>query len=156
MATNKAYIDTTFTITVRVPVDVSDLPTGVKEGDEISDRISDDVWNEIVNTSLDVMDGPNAENIENMVVIAIEGSEDDDPEDEAPDAIYDDSPEYVHDAAIDWLYGHAEDYEDRGDALWACKCALDKEGYHIFSNCECEWAVEDAFDDYDGEVGWEE
>ena len=135
---------------------MSDLPTGVKEGDEISDRISDDVWNEIVNTSLDVMDGPNAENIENMVVIAIEGSEDDDPEDEAPDVIYDDCPEYVHDAAIDWLYEHAGEYDDRDEAMKACKDDLAAEGYNIYGNCECEWAVEDAFDDYDGEVGWEE
>lgn len=153
MATKKiAYVDTTFVITVRVPVDLDKLPNNIRLGAEISDDIDEDVWDEIVNESLDVMDGPDAGNIESMVVSSIEDGEDDNP---AEEDMYDDSPEYVHDAAIDWLDQHASDYEDRGDAMWACKCALDKEGYHIFSNCECEWAVEDAFDDYDGEVGWE-
>jgi hypothetical protein len=160
MATNKtAYVDTTFVITVRVPVDLADLPAGVKEGDEIDNKISTSVWNKIVDTSLDVMDGPDAGNIESIVVSSIE-DDDDDPDD---DAMYDSCPEYVHDAAIDWLDQHATEYDDRDDAMKACKDDLAEEGYHIYKDkeCEftffkeCEWAVEDAFDDYDGEVGWE-
>ena len=152
MATKKtAYVDTTFVITVRVPVDLADLPAGVKEGDEIDNKISTSVWNKIVDTSLDVMDGPDAGNIESIVVSSIE-DDDDDPSDEG---MFDDCPEYVHDAAIDWLYDHATEYDDRDEAMGACKADLAEEGYHIYENSECEWAVEDAFDDYDGENGWD-
>lgn len=152
MATNKtAYVDTTFVITVRVPVDLADLPADVKEGDEIDDKISTSVWNKIIDTSLDVMDGPDAGNIESIVVSSIE-DDDDDPDD---DAMYDSSPEYVHDVAIDWLDQHATEYDDRDDAMKACKDDLAEEGYYIYKDKECEWAVEDAFDDYDGENGWD-
>ena len=154
MATKKtAYVDTTFTITVRIPVDTADLPVGVKEGDEIEGKLSEDAWNKIVNASLDVMDGPNPGNIESMVVSEIEGK-DDEPETDV-EAMFDGCPEYVHDAALDWLYDHATEYDDRKEAMKACKDALAGEGYHIFSDRECEWAVEDAFDDYDGENGWD-
>ncbi len=155
MATKKiAYVDVNFAITVRVPVDYDDLPDMCnKVGESLDATVTDEVWNKIVSDACNVMDGPDGSNVESMVVASVEEKE---VEEEDTDAMYDDSPEYVHDAAIDWLDQHAEDYDDRDDAVWACKCALDKEGYHIFSNCECEWAVEDAFDDYDGETGWEE
>lgn len=155
MATKKiAYVDTTFTITVRVPVDLADLPAGVKEGDVIDDKLSTDAWNEIVSTSLDTMEGPDAGNIDSMVVSEIE-DEDDDPVDVDDEGMFDDCPEYVHDAAIDWLYDHATEYDDRKQAMGDCKADLAAEGYHIYENCECEWAVEDAFNDYDGDNGWD-
>jgi hypothetical protein len=100
------------------------------------------------------MDGPNAGNVESMVVAEVVETDDpdDDPDDE--EAMYDDSPEYVHDAALDWLYEHAHEYDDEDEAWKACKDALAAEGYHIYENKECEWAVEEAFEDFDGFKAW--
>ncbi len=157
MATKKiAYVDVNFAITVRVPVDYDDLPDMCnKVGESLDATVTDEVWNKIVSDACNVMDGPDGGNVESMTVADIVETgydPDDDPDDES---MYDDSPEYVHDAAIDWLDQHATEYDDREEAMGACKADLAEEGYHIYENCECEWAVEDAFDDYDAEVGWE-
>lgn len=156
MATKKtAYVDTTFVITVRVPVDANLLPAAcVREGSDIDGVIKDDLWDQIVSEACDVMDGPDGSNVEGMVVSSIE-EEEVEEEEEDTDAMYDSCPEYVHDAAIDWLDQHATEYDDRDEAMGACKADLAEEGYHIYENSECEWAVEDAFDDYDGENGWD-
>ena len=152
MATKKtAYVDVNFVITVRVPVEADLLPEHSEVGDDVESNISDNLWNQLVSTACDCMEGPDGNNVESIVVAEIEG-EDNDPDDEG---MFDDCPEYVHDAAIDWLYDHATEYDDRDEAMGACKADLAEEGYHIYENSECEWAVEDAFDDYDGEVGWE-
>jgi hypothetical protein len=152
MATKKtAYVDVNFVITVRVPVEADLLPEHSEVGDDVESNISDNLWNKLVSTACDCMEGPDGNNVESIVVAEIE-SDDDDPEDEG---MFDDCPEYVHDAAIDWLYDHATEYDDRDEAMGACKADLAEEGYHIYENSECEWAVEDAFDDYDGENGWD-
>jgi hypothetical protein len=148
MATKKtAYIDVNFAITVRVPVDLSRLPEGVEEGDDISSLISTDLWDDIVNESLDVMDGPNAGNIDSMVVEEIEGDDDGETEEENDEDLYNDSEEYIHDAALDWFYDHADDYEDDDEAIEACKDALIDEGYYVNRHPE---AVEEAWEDYIG------
>jgi hypothetical protein len=151
MATKKtAYVDVNFVITVRVPVEADLLPEHSEVGDDVESNISDNLWNKLVSTACDCMEGPDGNNVESIVVAEIES--DDDPSDEG---MFDDCPEYVHDAAIDWLYDHATEYDDRDEAMGACKADLAEEGYHIYENSECEWAVEDAFDDYDGENGWD-
>lgn len=159
MATKKiAYIDVNFAITVRVPVDCNLLPAAcVREGSDLNDVIKSDLWNQIVSDACEAMEGPDGSNVEDMVVSSIEEEEVEEQEEveENPDAMYDDCPEYVHDAAIDWLYDHAAEYDDRDEAMQACKEQLAEEGYHIFLDKECEWAVEDAFDDYDGDAGWD-
>ena len=156
MATKKiAYVDVNFAITVRVPVDYDDLPEMCnKEGESLDATVTDEVWNQIVSSACDVMDGPDASNVESMVVAEVVETDDpdDDPDDE--EAMYDDSPEYVHDAALDWLYEHAHEYDDEDEAWKACKDALAAEGYHIYENKECEWAVEEAFEDFDGFKAW--
>ncbi len=160
MATKKiAYVDVNFAITVRVPVDYDDLPDMCnKEGEYLDATVTDEVWNKIVSSACDVMDGPDGSNVDSMVVSSIDTDDDDEPaeEEEDPNTMFDDCPEYVHDVAMDWLIGHATEYNDRDEAMKACKDDVAAEGYHVYSNCECEWAVEDAFYDYDGEVGWEE
>lgn len=149
MATKKtAYVDTTFVITVRVPVDLDKLPKNIRIGTEISDDIDEDVWNDIVNESLDVMDGPNAENIESMTVTEIEDDDEDPEEEENLDDIYNESPEYIHDAALDWMTDHRDFLDDIGQDRFIAMCAdrLAKEGYNIK---DYYWAVEEAFDDMD-------
>lgn len=155
MATKKiAYVDVNFAITVRVPVDYDDLPDMCnKVGESLDATVTDEVWNKIVSDACNVMAGPDGSNVESMTVAEIgETEEEDDTDDEG---MFDDCPEYVHDAAIDWLYDHATEYDDRDEAMGACKADLAEEGYHIYENSECEWAVEDAFEDYDGENSWE-
>ncbi len=142
-----AYVNVNFAITVRVPVDFSLLPEGVKEGDDISSLISPDLWDDIVNESLDVMDGPDDGNIDSMVIEEIEGDDDGENEEENEEDIYNDSEEYIHDAALDWFYDHADEYEDEDEAIEACMDALTDEGYYVNRHPE---AVEDAWNDYNG------
>ena len=155
MATKKiAYVDVNFAITVRVPVDYDDLPDMCnKVGESLDATVTDEVWNKIVSDACNVMDGPDGSNVESMTVAEI--AETAEPDSDPDEGMFDDCPEYVHDAAIDWLYDHATEYDDRDEAMGACKADLAEEGYHIYENSECEWAVEDAFEDYDGANGWD-
>lgn len=154
MATKKiAYVDVNFAITVRVPVDYDDLPDMCnKVGESLDATVTDKVWNQIVSSAIETMDSPTSDEVESMVVAEIGETEEENDDEEG---MFDDCPEYVHDAAIDWLYDHATEYDDRDEAMGVCKADLAEEGYHIYENSECEWAVEDAFDDYDGGNGWE-
>jgi len=70
-------------------------------------------------------------------------------DDDSEDAVesFDNSPEYVHDIALDWLYEHAEEYDSEEEVADACKNFLSTEGYNV-SNPDCEQAVRDALDDF--------
>ena len=73
-----AYINVNFAITVRVPVDYDDLPDMCnKEGERLDATVTDEVWNQIVSSALDAMDGPTADNVESMVVDSVEEEEED-------------------------------------------------------------------------------
>lgn len=148
MATKKiAYVDVNFAITVRVPVDYDDLPEMCnEEGEYLDATVTDEVWNKIVSDACDVMDGPDGSNVESMVVSHIEEQEVE--EEENPDDIYNNSPEYIHDAALDWMNDHADFLNDIGQDNFIKRCAeeLAKEGYNTE---DYYWAVEEAFEDMD-------
>lgn len=144
----KAYVDVNFCITVRVPVDLADLPAGVEEGDNIESLISADLYNDIVSTACDVMDGPSGTDVDSIVINEIE--EGDDPEDEDPDEIYNNSPEYIHDAAVDWMNEHADFLNDIGEDSFKERCMDDlrEEGYNVD---KFDYVIDEAFEDMDWE-----
>lgn len=147
MATKKiAYVDVNFAITVRVPVDYDDLPDMCnKEGESLDATVTDEVWNKIVSDACNVMDGPDGNNVESITVAEI--TEVDDPDGDPDDEdMYNNSPEYIHDAALDWMYDHRDFLDDIGEDSFIAKCAdcLAKEGYNT---ADYYWAVEEAFDD---------
>ena len=142
----KTYVDINFAITVRVPIDSEDLPKGVREGDDVNDLLSDDVWNEVVSQACDVMDGPDGSNVESMVVSHIEEQEVEEEENE--EDIYNNSPEYIHDAALDWMNEHADFLNDIGEDRFKERCmdALREEGYNVD---DYSYAIDEAFEDMD-------
>ena len=150
MATKKiAYVDVNFAITVRVPVDCNLLPADcVREGSDINDVIKDNIWNQIVSEACDVMEGPDGSNVDSMVVSSIETDDEPTEEEENLDDIYNESPEYIHDAALDWMTDHRDFLDDIGQDRFIAMCAdrLAKEGYNT---TDYYWAVEEAFDDMD-------
>ena len=149
MATKKiAYVDVNFAITVRVPVDYDDLPDMCnKEGESLDATVTDEVWNKIVSSAIETMDGPCGDEVESMTVAEI--TEVDDPDGDPDDEdMYNNSPEYIHDAALDWMDEHRDFLDDIGEDAFIAKCAacLAKEGYNT---ADYYWAVEEAFDDMD-------
>ncbi len=149
MATKKtAFVDVNFVITVRVPVDMSDLPTGVGEGDDISELLPDDTLDDIVTEAIDTMDGPGGENVESIVVCSIDSDDDDTDNDPDEDAVYN-SPEYIHDIALDWLYDHEDEIQDLSDdeIKDAVIDYLRQEGYDV-DDVEADMAIDDAIADY--------
>ena len=149
MATKKiAYVDVNFAITVRVPVDYDDLPDMCnKEGESLDATVTDEVWNKIVTDACNVMDGPDGNNVESITVAEI--TEVDDPDGDSDDEdMYNNSPEYIHDAALDWMDEHRDFLDDIGEDEFIAMCAvqLAKEGYNT---TDYYWAVKEAFDDLD-------
>ena len=140
MKKSTAFVDVNFSITVRVPVSTDLLPGFAQTGDDVSADISDDVWDHIVNSACDVMDGPDASNVDSIVISEI--NDDDDPEDSV-DSL-DDYPEHYR-VALDWLYDHAEEYGSEEEAIEDCKKFLSAKGYDVDSP-ECEKELEDAAD----------
>ena len=140
MKNSTTYVDVNFSITVRVPVSTDLLPGFAQIGDDVSADISDDVWDHIVNSACDVMDGPDASNVDSIVISEI--NDDDDPEDTANSL--DDYPEHYR-VALDWLYDHAEEYGSEEEAIEDCKKFLSAKGYDV-SSPECEKELEDAAD----------
>jgi hypothetical protein len=143
-----AYVDVNFAITVRVPVDPDILPEHSEVGDDVESNISSDLWNQIVSTACDRMEGPDGSNVESIVISELDG-EDDEPDDDFDNEdMYNDSPEYIHDAALDWMYEHRDFLDDIGEDAFIARCAdeLAEEGYNT---ADYYWAVEEAFDDMD-------
>ena len=141
----KTYVDINFAITVRVPIDSEDLPKGVREGDDVNDLLSDDVWNEVVSQACDIMEDPG-----NSVDSIMVGELGDDDDEENEEDIYNNSPEYIHDAALDWMNEHADFLNDIGEGRFKSRCIdeLRKEGYNVD---EFDYVIDEAFEDMDWE-----
>ena len=141
----KTYVDINFAITVRVPIDSEDLPKGVREGDDVNDLLSDDVWNEVVSQACDIMEDPG-----NSVDSIMVGELGDDDDEENEEDIYNKSPEYIHDAALDWMNEHADFLNDIGEGRFKSRCIdeLRKEGYNVD---EFDYVIDEAFEDMDWE-----
>lgn len=139
----KTYVDINFAITVRVPIDSEDLPKGVREGDDVNDLLSDDVWNEVVSQACDIMEDPG-----NSVDSIMVGELGDDDDEENEEDIYNNSPEYIHDAALDWMNEHADFLNDIGEDRFKERCmdVLREEGYNVDDN---RYAIDEAFEDMD-------
>ena len=138
-----------FDIYVEVDMPEIKAETGDEVYNEYGDQtISDDQWNKIVSDAVNQLEDP-----ENSVVDIV--CTDGDPEDgkdgvisEEDDEMYNNSPEYIHDAALDWMNEHADFLNDIGQDRFIKRCAeeLAEEGYNTE---EYYWAVEEAFDDMD-------
>lgn len=148
MATKKtAIVEVNFNVTVRVPVSADELPVNARPGDEISYDVTDDVWNQIVSTACEVMEEPFAGDVDSITVVEVEN--DGEEEEEMLTADYDNCPEYVHDAAVDWIQQNIDAYPNSLEsAKEACLADLAAEGYNI-EDLECRWAVDDAFEEFE-------
>ena len=64
---------------------------------------------------------------------------------------YNSDPDYVHDAALDWYYEHADEYNkselEDGDPIMDCEEALMIEGYDV-DDPACHMAIQEAYDDF--------
>ena len=139
----KTYVDINFAITVRVPIDSEDLPEGVQEGDDVNDLLSDDIWNQVVDQACDMMEDPG--NCIDSITVGPTGEDD---EEENEEDIYNNSPEYIHDAALDWMNEHADFLNDIGEDRFKERCmdVLREEGYNVDDNRD---AIDEAFEDMD-------
>ena len=149
MATKKtAFVDVNFSITVRVPVDYNDLPDMCnKEGESLDATVTDKVWNRIVSSAVEAMDGPTGTDVKSITVAEI--VEDDDPDNGPDEDEFYNSPEYIHDAALDWLYDNYTEMSEASDDEMKDAVAdyLRQEGYDV-DDVEADMAIEDAIADF--------
>jgi len=120
-------------------------------------NINTTITDENINRALRVLEDNGIDTDETEIVLQAIGyalldteliEEDEEIEEENDDDMYNNSPEYIHDAAVDWMNEHADFLNDIGQDNFIKRCAeeLAEEGYNTE---EYYWAVEEAFDDMD-------
>jgi len=85
------------------------------------------------------------------VISELDGEDDEPDGNQEDDFNYDNCPEYVHDAALDWFYEHTDEYDEDqiedGEPIMDCEDALREEGYDI-DDPDCREAVHEAYNDF--------
>jgi hypothetical protein len=145
-----ANVSVDFVITVQVTVDADLLPNDIKTGDSYhAADLPDEAVQDILK-SVEYYTGQHRKESE-MEIVTIGEIEEIEDEEENEEDMYNNSPEYVHDAALDWFFDHSGDYyEDEledGEPIMDCEDALREEGYDI-DDPDCREAVHEAYNDF--------